>query len=97
MKNGDRKTDRQMEKDKNSNGLQDRDEDEIKEGRGTGQKRREKKGDAKRDPSSPREAGCLLSAAGGCCWLDPLYFILQLLYLFLASPASATAAPVHSQ
>ena len=86
-----------MEKDKNSSGLQDRDENEIKEGQGTGQKRREKKGYAKRDPSSPREAGCLLSAAGGSCRLDPLHFILQLLSLFLASPASAMAAPVRSQ
>lgn len=51
----------------------------------------------KRDPSSPGEEGCLLSAARGSCWLDPPHFILHLLYLFLASPASAAAAPVHSQ
>lgn len=49
----------------------------------------------KRGPSSPGEASCLLSAAGDSCQLDPFYFTLQLLHLFLASPASA--APAHSQ
>lgn len=51
----------------------------------------------KRGLFSPGEAGCLLPAAGGGCQLAPFYFTLQLLHLFLASPASAAAAPVHSQ
>ena len=84
-----------MEKDKNSNGLQDRDEDEIKEGRGTGQKRREKKGDAKRDPSSPREAGCLLAAAGGSCRLDPPSFYSSAAFPFpgLSSFSRGSSCP----
>ena len=39
--------------------------------------------------------GSLWPAAGGSCWLAGLWFLL--LYLSVASPASAAAAPLHRQ